>query len=106
MLAKIKFQDKDLDKAASTITQCLSVHPELVLAHLIKAQIELQKGASSRTKKCLEAALSIDLQIKHDPLYIFLKGQLSFQEVRVSFFNFLLKALDYSIISFLRWFPP
>ena len=81
ILTKILIQRKQYDQTDVIVRQCLSYYPDLVPMYLLQAQMDFNGGHLSNAKMSLERSLSIELEIRHDPLYKFLRGSISLQEV-------------------------
>jgi len=75
--AKTLFISGDMDSAGLILDKCLETDVTYAPAHLLKADIHLQKGNLSMVGKYLDTALSYNFQIREHPKYHLLKSRTS-----------------------------
>ncbi len=82
LLAKIRFQLREINEAEMLLDRCQSIFPHSGLSHLMKAQIQLVASDINEAEQSLERALSEDFNIQCHPLYFLVKGSLCLRKVR------------------------
>ncbi|XP_014668422.1 PREDICTED: tetratricopeptide repeat protein 21B-like [Priapulus caudatus] len=75
LMAKVKFLIGDVDLAQASLNHCLELDNRFADAHLLMAQIYLQKEEYSLTNQSLEVALSHNFAIREHPIYHLIKAR-------------------------------
>ncbi|CDW55114.1 TPR 4 and TPR 8 and TPR 19 and TPR 6 domain conta ining protein [Trichuris trichiura] len=67
----------DLDKATEELRECLTKDAENSSVYLLLAEISLRQGNFNEAKSTLEAAVSYDFNVRHQPKYHLIRARLA-----------------------------
>uniref|UniRef100_A0A914W2S6 Tetratricopeptide repeat protein 21B n=1 Tax=Plectus sambesii TaxID=2011161 RepID=A0A914W2S6_9BILA len=76
LLGKCRYLAGESDAAQKTLTQCLEKDQTFADAHLLMAQIFLQKNNFKQASQSLEVGLSFNFQVRDHPLYHLIKARI------------------------------
>ena len=76
MLSRTNFIAGDFDQSERALATCLKLDPQCAPAHIIQAQICLQRENFQQCSQSLEQARSLDFEIRNTPIYHLMKTKL------------------------------
>ncbi|VDM42674.1 unnamed protein product [Toxocara canis] len=75
LLAKAKYLSMDLIGAEKLLKSCLDRDETTAEAHLLMAQMHLQKNNFDEASRCLDVGLSFNFKVREHPLYHLIKAK-------------------------------
>ncbi|KXJ11499.1 tetratricopeptide repeat protein 21B [Exaiptasia diaphana] len=75
LMAKVKYLAGEVDSAKSMLSHCLEQDSTFSDAHLLMAQIHLQKANYQQANQSLEVGLSYNFEVREHPSYHLIKAQ-------------------------------
>ncbi|VDD93632.1 unnamed protein product [Enterobius vermicularis] len=76
LLAKTKYLSMETESTELLLQACLTKDSNLPEAHLLMAQIKIQKGDYADAEKCLSLGLSFNFNMQYHPLYQLIKAKI------------------------------
>lgn len=84
-LARIQYLQMEYDAAEKTLFYCLDKNATIADAHLLKAQILIDRGRGNEAEKELNTGLAFNFDVRESSLYKLVMSKV--QRVRSSFFS-------------------
>jgi tetratricopeptide (TPR) repeat protein len=75
LLAKAKWLNNDTPGALRELQDCLSVHPDVVEAHIMAALINSEAGNMKAADNYLKLAFAQDFSIRENPVFMLMKSE-------------------------------